>query len=71
MIRTDFGISNKPTSDPRTMKTLYRLRPYLRCLSARQRRSWFEQHKRLTPRVPIGTACVPPGVRRQYAYVAL
>lgn len=53
------------------MKTLLRQRSYLRRLSARQRRAWFEQHKRLTPRVPIGTGVIPHAVRRQYAYVSL
>jgi len=43
-------------------------RRYLRALSADQRRSWFEQRRRLTPRVPIGSAWVPERVRRSYAY---
>jgi hypothetical protein len=43
-------------------------RRYLRALNAAQRRSWFEQRKRLTLRVPIGSAWVPDRVRRSYAY---
>jgi hypothetical protein len=34
-------------------------RPYLRALSPRNRRSWADQRARLTPLVPIGTACAP------------
>jgi hypothetical protein len=54
-----------------TMKSLFSHRSYLRCLTAAQRRSWFEQRKRLTPRVPIGTAVIPRSVRRQFAYITL
>lgn len=45
-------------------------RRYLRALTAAQRRSWYEQRKRLTPRVPIGIAWVPERVRRSYAYAS-
>jgi hypothetical protein len=48
---------------------MFKHRSYLRRLSKAQRRSWFEQRKRLTPRVPIGT--MPRNVARQYAYVSL
>jgi hypothetical protein len=47
---------------------LMRHRPYLRALTPRQRRSWWEQRKRLTARVVIGTAWLPVQVRRSYAY---
>ncbi|WP_448167710.1 hypothetical protein [Burkholderia ambifaria] len=53
------------------METLFRHRSYLRRLTPAQRRSWFEQRKRLTPRVPIGTAVLPKSVRRQFAYIKL
>ncbi|MEP9325174.1 hypothetical protein PPMP20_18865 [Paraburkholderia phymatum] len=53
------------------MRNLLSHRPYLRCLNAKQRRAWFEQHKRLKPKVPIGTAVIPARVRRSYAYVRL
>lgn len=53
------------------MKSLFSHRSYLRCLSHAQRRSWVEQRKRLTPRVPIGTAVIPRAVARQYAYIRL
>ena len=43
-------------------------RGYLRALTAAQRRSWLEQRKRLTPRVPIGGAWLPDRVRRPYSY---
>jgi hypothetical protein len=47
---------------------LMRHRSYLRALTAAQRRSWFEQRKRLAPRVPIGSAWLPERVRRSYSY---
>lgn len=47
---------------------LMRHRPYLRALTPRQRRSWWEQRKRLTARVVIGSAWLPEQVRRSYAY---
>ena len=47
---------------------LMRHRPYLRALTPQQRRSWWEQRKRLTARVVIGTAWLPVPVRRSYAY---
>jgi hypothetical protein len=53
------------------MRSLFSLRSYLRCLSKSNRRKWFEQRKRLSPRVPIGTAVVPRNVTRQYAYIRL
>jgi len=46
---------------------LMRHRPYLRALTPQQRRSWWEQRKRLTARVVIGTAWLPAHVRRSYA----
>jgi len=53
------------------MRSLFVYRSYLRCLNKAQRRSWVEQHQRLKPRVPIGSAVIPRAVRRQYAYVNL
>jgi hypothetical protein len=47
---------------------LMRHRPYLRALSPAQRRSWWEQRKRLRARVSIGTAWLPLQVRRSYTY---
>ena len=47
---------------------LMRRRAYLRALTASQRRSWFEQRNRLTPRVPISSSWVPDRVRRSYTY---
>ena len=49
---------------------LMRHRGYLRALTAPQRRSWFEQRRRLTPRVPISSAWVPDRVRRSYTYAS-
>ena len=45
--------------------------PLSACLSASQRRKWFEQKKRLRPKVPIGTAVIPESIKRQYAYLRL
>ena len=42
-------------------------RRYLRALTAAQRRHWFEQRKRLAPRVRIGSAWLPEHVRRWLA----
>lgn len=53
------------------MRNLLSHRSYLRCLTAAQRRAWFEQRKRLKPKVPISTAHMPHSVARQYAYVSL
>jgi hypothetical protein len=50
---------------------MFKHRSYLRCLSKAQRRSWYEQRKRLTPRVPIGNAVIPHNVARSFAYVSL
>ena len=47
---------------------LLRHRPNLRALTPQQRRAWWEQRKRLTARVVIGTAWLPEQVRRSYAY---
>lgn len=48
--------------------SLMHQRRYLRALTAAQRRSWYEQRKRLKPRVPISSAWVPDRVRRSYTY---
>ncbi|WP_423396061.1 hypothetical protein [Burkholderia sp. LMG 21824] len=53
------------------MEKLFRHRSFLRALTPAQRRSWYEQRKRLTPRVPIGTAVIPRSIRRQFAYIKL
>jgi len=50
--------------------SLMRHRRYLRARTPVQRRSWFEQRRRLTPRVPIGSAWVPDRVRRSYTYAS-
>jgi hypothetical protein len=48
---------------------LLRHRSYLRALTPQQRRTWWEQRKRLKARVSIGAAWLPAHVRRSYAYV--
>ncbi|WP_179298385.1 hypothetical protein [Burkholderia ubonensis] len=53
------------------MNKIFRHRSFLRGLTAAQRRRWFEQHKRLKPRVPIGTAVLPAAVRRSFVYIKL
>ncbi|KVT60628.1 hypothetical protein WK55_09795 [Burkholderia ubonensis] len=53
------------------MNKIFRHRSFLRGLTAAQRRRWFEQHKRLKPRVPIGTAVLPASVRRSFVYIKL
>ena len=61
------GTAARDSTNEGTMD-LMRHRPYLRALTPQQRRSWWEQRKRLKARVVIGTAWLPPQVRRSYAY---
>ncbi|HSV16420.1 hypothetical protein [Caballeronia sp. RCC_10] len=49
--------------------SIFSYRKHLRFLSQAQRRRWWDQKKRLTPRVVIGGAYVPPNVSREFAYV--
>jgi hypothetical protein len=49
--------------------SIFAYRKHLRFLSQAQRRRWWDQKKRLTPRVVIGGAYVPPNVTREFAYV--
>ena len=48
---------------------LYSYRRHLRFLTPMQRRAWWDQRKRLTPRIRISGAYVPPNVSRAFAYV--
>jgi len=48
---------------------IFAYRRHLRFLSHQQRRVWWDQRKRLTPRVRIGGAYVPPNVSRAFTYV--
>lgn len=48
---------------------IFAYRKHLRFLTPSQRRRWWDQRKRLTPRVRIGGAYVPPNVSREFAYV--
>lgn len=49
--------------------SIFSYRKHLRFLSQTQRRCWWDQKKRLTPRVVIGAAYVPPNVTREFAYI--
>ncbi|SAK59439.1 hypothetical protein AWB75_02439 [Caballeronia catudaia] len=49
--------------------SIFSYRKHLRFLSQTQRRCWWDQKKRLTPRVVIGAAYVPPNVSREFAYI--
>jgi hypothetical protein len=51
------------------MMSLFSYRKHLRYLSHSQRRLWWEQRKRLTPRVRISGAYIPPSVAREFMYV--
>ncbi|MBK3333525.1 hypothetical protein GA845_00570 [Burkholderia pseudomallei] len=53
------------------MRNLFRQRSYLRRMSRRQRRAWFEQWKRAAPRIAISGAYLPPSVTRNFTYVKL
>jgi hypothetical protein len=48
---------------------LFSYRKHLRFLNRSQRRLWWDQRKRLTPRVKIGGAYVPPSITREFTYV--
>ena len=49
--------------------SMFAYRKHLRFLSHSQRRLWWDQKKRLTPRVKISGAYVPPSVTREFTYV--
>jgi hypothetical protein len=49
--------------------SIFSYRKHLRFLTHSQRRRWWDQRKRLTPRVKISGAYVPPSVTREFAYV--
>jgi hypothetical protein len=49
--------------------SIFSYRKHLRFLSQAQRRRWWDQKKRLTPRIVIGAAYVPPNVTREFAYI--
>ena len=49
--------------------SIFAYRKHLRFLSQTNRRQWWDQRKRLTPRVKISGAYVPPSVTREFAYV--
>ena len=49
--------------------SIFAYRKHLRFLTPVQRRRWWDQKKRLTPRVRISGAYVPPSVMREFTYV--
>ncbi|WP_321964284.1 hypothetical protein [Paraburkholderia sp. J7] len=49
--------------------SIFAYRKHLRFLTPFQRRRWWDQKKRLTPRVRISGAYVPPNVTREFTYV--
>jgi hypothetical protein len=49
--------------------SIFAYRKHLRFLSPVQRRRWWDQKKRLKPRVKISGAYVPPSVTREFVYV--
>ncbi|CAB3793793.1 hypothetical protein LMG28614_03766 [Paraburkholderia ultramafica] len=49
--------------------SIFSYRKHLRFLTHAQRRRWWDQKKRLKPRVHISGAYVPPSVSREFAYV--
>jgi hypothetical protein len=55
------------------MQQLFSLRKSLRQygshLNRQQRRKWLEQRMRLTPRVNVSGAYIPPSVARQYQHI--
>lgn len=53
----------------RVEMSIFSYRKHLRFLTRAQRRRWWDQKKRLTPRVRISGAYVPPNVSREFVYV--
>lgn len=49
--------------------SIFSYRKHLRFLTHSQRRRWWDQKKRLKPRVKISGAYVPPSVSREFTYV--
>jgi hypothetical protein len=45
------------------------LRQYASHLSKEQRRKWFAQRCRLTPKVSVSSAYIPPSIARQYQHI--
>ncbi|MGN6667701.1 MAG: hypothetical protein ACTHKH_12155 [Trinickia sp.] len=48
---------------------VFAYRKHLRFLSRTQRRLWWDQKKRLTPRIKIGEGYIPPSITREFTYV--
>ncbi|MGF6728306.1 hypothetical protein OKW50_000387 [Paraburkholderia youngii] len=53
----------------RVAMSIFSYRKHLRFLTHAQRRRWWDQKKRLTPRVRISGAYLPPNVSREFVYV--
>ena len=49
--------------------SIFSYRKHLRFLTHSQRRRWWDQKKRLKPRVKISGAYVPPNITREFTYV--
>jgi hypothetical protein len=49
--------------------SIFAYRKHLRFLTPIQRRRWWDQKKRLKPRVQISGAYVPPSITREFTYV--
>jgi hypothetical protein len=49
--------------------SFFAYRKHLRFLNPLQRRRWWDQKMRLTPRVKISGAYVPPSITREFTYV--
>jgi hypothetical protein len=61
--------SGSQSSIPEVAMSIFSYRKHLRFLTHSQRRRWWDQKKRLTPRVKISGAYVPPNVTREFTYV--
>jgi hypothetical protein len=51
--------------------SIFAYRKHLRFLTPIQRRRWWDQRKRLTPRVRISGAYLPPHILREFSYVKM
>jgi hypothetical protein len=67
--RQSVGFSLVCSQIPEVAMSIFSYRKHLRFLTHSQRRRWWDQRKRLTPRVKISGAYVPPSVTREFTYV--
>ena len=68
-VRVAVGVFLSRSQIREVTMSIFSYRKHLRFLTHSQRRRWWDQRKRLTPRVKISGAYVPPNVTREFTYV--